>query len=91
MKNESDLFNEINELCEEERLENAGKEGVDSDQNISGIYREEENFQFNMSNIANCKAGDSDTLMDNMELNSLIQTFTKVDLKVMEDILEKMR
>lgn len=102
IKNDQDLLQEITSLCQDEKppglykLEQPSTQGgllfgASSElQNTSGEQGREEDM-FNMSQIIH-RANETDfNMVENIELNQLISQFTKVDLRLMEEILDKMR
>lgn len=102
IKNEQDLLQEITSICQDDKPPTVHRQeqtnshggllfaGGSELQNTSGEQGKEEDI-FNMSQIIHRANETEFNVAENVELNQLISQFTKVDLRVMEEILEKMR
>ena len=86
IKSDTDLLQEINSICQEEQepVRQAHPEAVPADHPNEDI--------FNVSNILLSKHSESDlNPTDGAEINNLINQFTKVEIRLMEEILDNMK
>ena len=86
LKNDSELLQEITSLCQDDKIED-GKDSGDE----GGCTSKEDDI-FNMSTIPPARLQESEfNSNENMEINALISQFTKVDMRLSMDILDKMK